>query len=434
MTQAPTPQKAISIFIQAAYLAFITSFIFSFRAITSISIAIILIGEIINISLAAVREIKQPFFILLVAFYVLQFVALFYTTDTHEGWNNIRLKSGLIFIPLAMYSSYDMPDAVRKRLIRGYCIVLAIASLYCLLLAVRHYTEVHSRYVLFYHELVSPLKQHAVYFSIFVFIALAYLLTTLRKKEFIFNKTFHFLLIAFFSFFLLLLSSKMVIVYYAIFLVWYLFSLFKKHKGYRTWILSFAILFIIAGCTVMLTTNPISQRFNDILRGDIRFILRDKFDRADYFNGVQFRLLQWRLVPEILTENKAWITGVGPGDAQHLLDKQYISKNMYQGDPARPGSKGYLSYNTHNQFLQSLLQTGITGAILFLLITFTLARMAWRSRSSLYIFIVALLIVYSLIESVFETQYGILLYTFFPLFMKASLDKQRPTNNKNRQS
>jgi O-antigen ligase len=212
-------------------------------------------------------------------------------------------------------------------------------------------------------------------------------------------------------------------------LTWYLFSLFRRHKFYRTWILSAAIVFIIGGCTVFLTNNPISQRFNDIFRGDIGFFMQDKFDRADYFNGVQFRLLQWRLVSEILTENKAWLTGVGTGDAQHLLDKQYISRNMYPGDPAKPGSRGYLAYNTHNQFLQSLLQTGIIGAFIFLLISFFLARMAWRSQNSLYIFIVGLLIVYSLIESVFETQYGILLYTFFPLFMKAPLDNDRPANN-----
>ena len=434
MTQALTRQKAISFFIQAAFIAFIISFIFSFRGITSISIAAILLGGMLenwpNRTSCAPKILTQPFLILCVVYYVLQFVALLYTTDTHEGWNNIRLKSGLVFIPLAMYSSYNMPASVRKRLINWFCIILTIASLYCLVISVLHYMEVQSRYVLFYHELVSPIKQHAVYFSIFVFVALAWLLTTLRKKEFIFNKVFHISLIVFLSFFLLLLSSKIVIVYYAIFLIWYFVSFFKRHRGYRTWILSFIIVFIVAGCMIMLTTNPISQRFNDILRGDIRFILRDKFDRADYFNGVQFRLLQWRLVSDVLTENRSWLTGAGPGDAQHLLDQQYISKNMYQGDPNKPGSKGYLAYNTHNQFLQSLLQTGIIGALVFLLITFTLARMAWRSRNSMYIFIVGLLIVYSLIESVFETQYGILLYCFFALFMKAPLDNGRPTENK----
>lgn len=430
----PNRQKALSLFIQAAFVALITSFIFSFRAITSISIGAIFLGGMLenwpNRKYCAPKILTQPFLICCALFYLLQFVALLYTADTHEGWNSIRLKSALLLIPLAMYSVYNMPAAIRQRLINWYCIILTIASLYCLILSIRHYTEVQSRYVLYYHELVSPLRQHAVYFSIYVFIALAYLLTTLKRKELIFNKGVHIALIIFLSFFLLLLSSKMVIAYYAIFLIWYLFSLFRRHKFYRASILSAVIAFIIAGCTILLTNNPISQRFTDIFRGDIRFFMQDKFDRADYFNGVQFRLLQWRLVSEILTENNAWVTGVGPGDAQHLLDKQYISRNMYQGDPAIPGSRGYLAYNTHNQFLQSLLQTGIIGAAVFLLITFCLARIAWRSRNYLYMFIVGLLIVYSLVESVFETQYGILLYTFFPLFMKAPLDNERPGGTK----
>jgi O-antigen ligase len=315
-----------------------------------------------------------------------------------------------------------MTPAIRRRLLAAYCIILTVASLYCLAMAGHRYTIYHSRYVFFYHQLVISLSQHGVYFSIFVFVALVYLLTALRKREFIGNKSVHIALILFLSFFLLLLSSKMVIVFYAVFLIYYLLSLFKRYKRHRSWILPSIIIFIVTGCMILLTTNPVSQRFNDIFHGDIRYILKDKFDRADYFNGVQFRLLQWRLVPEILTENKSWVPGVGTGDAQNLLDQQYISKNMYQGDPAKKGSRGYLDYNTHNQFLQSLLQTGIIGAAIFLLITCCLARMAWKSRDSMYVFIVALLIVYSLIESVFETQYGILLYTFFPLFMRIESD------------
>lgn len=412
--------NAVTLFIQASYLAFFISFIFTFRAITSISIAAIFLGGIIE-NRANLRSffpgmLRNPFIILCALFYLLQFISLLYTTDINAGWDNIRLKSGLLFIPLAVYSTRHMNPAIRKRLFSWYCIILAAASLYCFVIACWKYTEYHIPQVFFYHNLARPLSQHGVYFSIFVFIALAYLLYSIRKRDFILNRVFHISITLFLSAFLLLLSSKLVIVFYTLCLLYYFILLFRKTSR-RSLVIALFIVFIAGGTTVFLTQNPVSERFNDIFHGDIRFIAQDRFDKGDYFNGVQFRLLQWRLTTEILTENNSWITGVGPGDAQPLLNQQYISKNMYTGNPAIKGSKGFLDYNTHNQLLQSLLQTGISCAILFVLMTFSLIRMAWKKRSLVYSMMIILLIVYSLIESMFETQYGILMYTFFPLFL-----------------
>ncbi len=158
-----------------------------------------------------------------------------------------------------------------------------------------------------------------------------------------------------------------------------------------------------------------SRRFNEIKEGDISFIKQKKFSPGDYFNGLQFRLLQWRFVPEILTEEKAWVFGVSPGDAQQKLDEKYISENMYIGETYR-NDRGFLGYNTHNQLLESLLQSGIAGGLTFLFICLSLMKMAWKKKQRLFSFLAILLLLYSLSESVFETQYSLLIFTFFPLF------------------
>lgn len=424
MNRAITKHNIVSLFIQASYLAFFISFIFSFRAITSISIAAIFMGGIIenrtNTRSFLTGLIRHPFLIACAFFYLLQFVSLLYTTDTEAGWNNIRLKSGLVFIPLALYSTGYMDAAIKKRLLSWYCIIVAAASLYCLAIAFRQYTAFHDRYVFFYHFLVLPIRQHGVYFSIFVVVSLIHLLDRLRKKDFIWHRSFHLFLALFLSLFLLLLSSKLVIVFYAICLIYYLVLLLKKKPAHRNLVLALLIIIVAGGTTLLLTENPVSERFRDIFHGDIGFVAQEKFNKADYFNGVQFRLLQWRLTGEILTENHSWIKGVSAGDAQSLLNEQYISKNMYTGEPAEQGRRGYLEYNSHNQLLQSLLQNGIVGAIAFLLITGSLVWMVWKNKNAAYMAIVVLLVIYSLIESVFETQYGILLNTFFPLFLNNS--------------
>jgi O-antigen ligase len=169
--------------------------------------------------------------------------------------------------------------------------------------------------------------------------------------------------------------------------------------------------------TIILTGNPIRQRFRDISYGDTRWIKPGPYSPGDYFNGVQFRLLQWKLVNEILQQKKRWIAGVTPGDAQTLLDSAYVAKNMYTGDPGRKGDRGYLGYHTHNQFLQSLLQDGIIGLLVFLGICFAMVKMAWKERTWKAGFIIALLLAWSFTDAVFETQYGLLIFTFFPLFI-----------------
>ena len=163
------------------------------------------------------------------------------------------------------------------------------------------------------------------------------------------------------------------------------------------------------------TQNRISNRFKEIIQTDFHFIKRERFNQGDYFNGLQFRLLQWEFVPGILNEKRAWLVGVSPGDAQNLLNQKYISRNMYTGTVAR-GDKGFIGYNTHNQFLESLLETGLIGSLLFLLICWSLVKMILERKKADLSFVTILLLVYSFSESVLETQYSLFIFLFFPLF------------------
>jgi len=215
--------------------------------------------------------------------------------------------------------------------------------------------------------------------------------------------------------FLFLLSSKLVI---AFFLVYFLYAMITSFflkaidaKYMAVCIIGLAVfsLFIFA------TQNRISNRFKEMIQTDFHFIQRDRFSPGDYFNGLQFRLLQWEFVPAILNAQHAWILGVSPGDAQNYLNQTYVSKNMYIGTVER-GDKGFIGYNTHNQFLESLLENGLIGGLAFLLICGSLLRMIWERKKAELSFITILLLIYSFTESVFETQYSMFIFLFFPLF------------------
>jgi len=401
------------------YLAFFVSLIFAFRAVSSISLALLLVTGVVKNRVEQKSFFNPNLFNPLVVFcgllFLLQFVSLLYTNDVHQGWKNIRLKSALIMIPAALCCCDYVNEATRPKLLKWYCLILFAACLYAIYHALETYSVTKNTSVLLYHPLVSIYSGHAVQFSILVFLSLLHLFERLTRKEFVFHKYFDLFMIAFFLVFLFLLSSKLVI---AFFLVYFSYAMIRSFvvKSINTKFIIISIIsLLVFSLFIFSTQNRISNRFKEIVQTDFHFIQREKFSPGDYFNGLQFRLLQWEFVPRILNEKKAWLFGVSPGDAQGYLNQKYISKNMYIGTVAR-GDKGFIGYNTHDQFLESLLETGLVGSVLFLLVCWSLVRMAWKRRKAELSFVTILLLIYSFSESVFETQYSLFIFLFFPLF------------------
>jgi O-antigen ligase len=205
----------------------------------------------------------------------------------------------------------------------------------------------------------------------------------------------------------------MVIIFSGISILIYIRLSIRKTGFFKGRLILFTILGLSILFTLFVTNNPVSDRFKDLSNG-VNVIETNHFNPGDYFNGIQFRLLQWKLVKEILSEHNAWIAGVSPGDAQHLLNNKYIALNMFVGNQDK-NSHGYLGYNTHDEFLEATLQNGLIGLVVFLIICAGLIRMMIISRDIEFWLFGTLILSYCFLESVFQTQYGVLLFTFFPL-------------------
>jgi O-antigen ligase len=416
MLQKQVP-KTLDHILFGIFVIFFISIVCSLRAVTSISI-----GLLILINLARSRfetmifkkNLTGSFLVGCLLLFVSQCFSLLYTTDIEAGLRHLRISSGLVLIPFAVWSGRSFFSWERfQQLMYCYIIVLFFASIYCLAIALIHYFSGAPSSVLFYHPLVKPLSQHAIQFSILVFIALLFLFNSIKTKE---TRSFvlTWILISFFTLFLILLSSKLVIIWYILYLLYFsLESSMRKVKRIRS-ILFISILLVLA-TIVCSTRNPVGNRFRELFSGNKELFAQKKFNQGIYFNGLQFRLLEWRFVYEILSEKHAWIQGLTPGDGQAALDRKYIETDMYQGNGG--DDRGYLGYHTHNQYLQCLLQTGIIGLLLFLFICYSLLRMALHSRSREFMFFVILLLVYNFTDAILETQYGVVIFSFFPVFL-----------------
>jgi O-antigen ligase len=372
----------------------------NFRAVTSICIGLILLSAIIQGKRTDRRY--RLFIIFCGLLFIIQATGFFYSENRDETQEKMILKSGLILVPVAAALITSLSYKWKTVLMDIYVLLLLWALVFCFSVGMVNFLTTTDNSNLFYHKLVSPLAHHAVYFSILVFLAIVYLFNRPGDRK------LKIILISFFSVAVFFLSSKLVIVFTLI----YLFIMLTRSKA-----VIFAVLLAALTITlIFLSKNPVYERFNEIADKNENLLSREKFDKGQYFDGIQFRALQWKWVPSIIQQEKAWLRGVSAGDAQAKLDSLYVAKNMYTGEEYS-GDKGYLGYNTHSQFLESLLQSGLPGVIGLVLIWFSMIFFCTRSRSITTIFITTLFIAWSLIESVFETQYGIVMFCLFPAWV-----------------
>ena len=323
----------------------------------------------------------------------------------------------MIALPFALFAS---PLQGRKYFIKimlAYCLIFLFISLFCLGYATIRYFETGDISVLFYHDLVNIIAQNAIIYSIFLVLALLFLLSEALPAGILpgFNsRRLRYGLIVFFIAFIILLASKLMLVILAFILAIYAGKKFvvKKSKGLLVTMMTIGLLLI---GLIVLTNNPIKKRYQDIMDDNLGIIYQPSYNPGIAFNGLNLRLIIWRFGYEILNEQKAWYLGVGPGDSQDLLNQKYVAMNMYTGTGIT--DRGFLGYDFHNQFIEQWMQSGIPGLAILLYIFFLLIRTSVGIRRTDALIFTLILMAVCCTESLLELQHGLFLFCFYPFVM-----------------
>ena len=142
---------------------------------------------------------------------------------------------------------------------------------------------------------------------------------------------------------------------------------------------------------------------------DIYSNVKDFRNVVEYDNSTleKARLLSWDASVKLIEE--APLLGYGIGDANDALMEKY--KEL--GYTYNYGNK----YNAHNQFFQTLLQTGCIGLGVLVMIFILLAIRLRRSRNEFSVFLILLISV--LFESMLVRFNGIVFFSIvIPLLLK----------------
>jgi O-antigen ligase len=346
-----------------------------------------------------------------------------YTHNWRMEGQIVSKEATMVVITFVFFAGRFADRQTYRQLITVYSMLLLATSLYCLGRAFLHYLSSHDANVFFYHALTEPLSQNAVFYSVYMLFGIIFLLSgdgepvfgILSPRE---RRGLRVALTVFFAGMMILLSSRLMIVVTAAIFLHVFFRRYSFRQNKRLLIVAAVALALAAGI-LTLVDNPIRDRFRETADGNLALVGQEKFKSYMHFSSTELRLLQWRFGMEILNTRHAWVFGVSPGDSQDLLDEKYTNTNMYIGNPAEGPDRhfrGFLGYNFHNQYLETLVRSGLAGLALLLGIFVLLLSRARQYRIRELWFVVLTLVVFFIPEAPLTMQHGVFLFCFFPGF------------------
>ena len=360
-------------------------------------------------------------FLAFFVFFLIDVCGYFYTHDLATQGMTITKELTLVAIAFVFCAGQFADQRTYRQLITSYSLLLLAVSLYCLINAVHRYIPSRDVSVFFYHALTSPISQNAVFFSAYVLFGIVFLLSPQGGPAIDWlpragRKVLRYALVLFFLGMIVLLSSRLIMTITLLILINAFSRRYSYRKNKRGFLITGSAL-LVAVCVLIVIDNPIRARFRD-MAGDLEVVRQEKFNPKMVFTSLQSRLVEYRFAFEILEARHAWIFGVSPGDSQDLLNQKYIAADMDIGDPGEgPNRKlrGFIGFNSHNQFVETWVRTGLVG-LASLLVIFILLIARTRQHGAKENWFIILTIAFLFIpEAPMTLQHGVFLFCFFPL-------------------
>lgn len=404
--------------------------LFSWFNINSLCIMLFLLSRLMYKPLSALRTaFTNKVFLAYFLFCVIEAAGYLHTHNFDDQGKTVSKEATLVAIAFVFCAGEFLDARAFRQLLNWFYVLLVASSVYCLLIAANNYRLTGDSSVFFYHLLTRPISQNAVFYCAYVVFGILFLLApygepgagNLSHRG---RKLLRVLLILFLLGMVILLNSKLLLVMALLLVVHALLRRYSFREHKRVFFIAGTLLIaLVVGLAA--TKNPISDRYRD-MEGDLVVVRQPRFSLNMYFNPLQLRLLEFRFGSEILREQHALTFGVSPGDSQDLLDQKYIQTNMYIGDPAdgpHRHVRGFIGYNFHNQYLETLVRSGLLG-LAALVAIFVLLFAAARQQNSREAWMTILIIaIFFIPEAPLTLQHGIFLFCFFPLFALAAPKK-----------
>ena len=366
------------------------------------------------------RRINNRYLIFLlpsVVYFLAQIIPLGTRIFDVQTWKEIEQQLPLLAIPVLFLLGGINKTQFKLVAVNAMFLAVVFGSFVMLGESGIQYIILGEPEVFVYHDLTRPFNMGAIFFSLFVIVAMLFI----DEISWIFEyKWVGIISVGLLTVMLFLLASKMLLV------TGVLLFLIKQRQFIKDNLPSRGLVIPVIFIIILILAIPFGKRINEISDHRLDIVMEDSYTYDSPVNGLNLRLVQARLGFEMLDEHRSWLSGVGMDNCQQELNAKYIEKGLYTGYQGTDDT-GYLNYNFHNQYIETLVRSGIVGLVSLLMLVLIMFRVSGDyTYSSNYE--IWLLLIFFLTESVLERQMGIMYFcilysAYFPAAIKNELVK-----------
>jgi O-antigen ligase len=334
---------------------------------------------------------------------VVSIVGLIYTQDIVTGLKVQETNFSLLAIPIVCFGVQAWNEEKIVKIFYVFTCGLLVACIICLSIATAHYARTGSTQFFFYDHFTSPINSHPTYFAYYIILAITfglYLLYYERTQV----KVIYIVTIILFLFVMLILTGGVT----AFISILFVFSFFilkfiVEEKQFKRQITLGLICIMMVS---MFITSAISL-------DDRNFVLTDSWERFILWQSA------FKATPSLI-----W--GVGTGDYKVVLNEYFVSHdlNNFAKD----------SYNSHNQFIQTLFTNGILGILSLLLVMGRPLYLSVKHKDVLGTLIFFPFLIYGMTEVFLGRYQGVVFFVllhqiFINSYANSKIDHVRPHKN-----
>lgn len=387
-------------------------FMFSRAALSVGMISIIVLGFRPQQLRQGWERFKQSGFGWLAVFFFLAYLISGIWSQDKEGWINFtQIKIPFLFLPFAMLNLPFQKKKLQVWLIGSVLIALLAGIAYsCWYLVIR------PEYLFSGRHLPSPAFGDYIRFTIALVLAMQMVLYLLNKKyDFGIQKVGRILLISWFiiaAIYIHLQAAKSGLVCFYLFVLINVGYRFIKKSKNGIW--KAIGLFLVTGVLLLLSAKFVPSVQNQFARL--------QKERAIWNSGDTSRFASVSsVIPRLMSYETAWkgikkhpVRGVGAGDLNDVMQKLYTEYYPFIVRNYR--------IIPHNQYICSALLIGIPLTLILIVMVFW---PLFKTDNVMLFSTTCMMLVGTVIEAMFEIQFGVFIYLFFTLFWLSAMAKDK---------
>lgn len=342
-----------------------------------------------SIDFTNLRPVDFTYFIIIIYAF---FIDLFRGNDLDSQ----RIEMTLSFLIFPFYAILNISNKQKKQVLHIYAYTISIINLGLLVYTqVRHYLETSWIDESFRWQLDHYIGVHPTYYSIFALFAIIIIVDNIKSI----NKILLVLAISTNTLIIFLSGAKAIIIVLAFIIIYQFIANLINRDLSKKRTLFLSIILVIIIISIFLTND----RVNTLLE----YLFNNTYNRA---TGQRVAIYKGTL-NSIVNDFSFFGNGITGG-------YNYVKK--ISG----------INFNSHNQFLQVYLNSGVIGLMAFIYYLYSLVLRSIRDNKFIFLLFSFLIIFSSIFENIFDRQWTIVFISFF-IFILSDDKKQKEEDSNN---